>query len=174
MKRMKGSVAVATLVAAAFLGLSGCGGEPSAASAPSAIPTTSSTTGASATAGSLELTGFWAKQSSLEMSAVYGHVENTGKTADALVKAAAKDVPEVELHQENGTAMDQVDSFPIPAGGHLDLSPGGNHIMLVGLSSPLVPGDKVELTVTFQSGATATMTMPVEEFTSADGDPDTH
>jgi periplasmic copper chaperone A len=44
----------------------------------------------------------------------------------------------------------------IPAGGRLELHPGGAHMMLLGLTQALRPGDIVRLVLTFrQAGAVA-------------------
>lgn len=173
---MRKSIAAAALVAAVCAGLTGCGSDtpPAAAQSPSPSPSaTSSGTAdpheASTTVGALRLTDFWVKQSSLDMSAGFGEIENTGSSADALVKVEAEGVPVVELHQTTNNVMAQVDSFPIPAGDDLALEPGGNHLMFLGLTDPLVPGDTVDLTLTFQSGATAALTVPVVAFTGDDG-----
>jgi copper(I)-binding protein len=41
----------------------------------------------------------------------------------------------------------------VPAGGVVELKPGGYHIMLIDLVMPLEAGEAIELTLTFQSGA---------------------
>ncbi len=156
------------LAAICLLAVAACGSEAQ----PAASPTPSASTdvhGVSATAGSLSLTDFWVKQSSLDMSAAFGEIHNNGASADALVSVTATGVPAVELHQTTNDVMQQVDQFDIPAGEDLDLAPGGNHIMLIGLTAPLVPGDNVDLTLTFASGATAAVTSPVVSFTGDDG-----
>jgi periplasmic copper chaperone A len=40
--------------------------------------------------------------------------------------------------------------FAIPAGGRLAMHPGGAHIMLLGLTQALRPGDTVPLVLIFQ------------------------
>jgi len=151
-----------------LLALAACGSdaEPAASSTPSASPEVH---GVSATAGSLSLTDFWVKQSSLDMSAAFGEIQNNGTSADSLVKVTATGVPAVELHQTTNDVMQQVDQFDIQAGEDLDLAPGGNHIMLIGLTAPLLPGDNLDLTLTFASGVTAAVTAPVVSFTGDDG-----
>ena len=42
---------------------------------------------------------------------------------------------------------------PVPAGGRATFSPGGYHLMLMGLTRPLKAGDAVPVTLTFASGA---------------------
>jgi copper(I)-binding protein len=40
--------------------------------------------------------------------------------------------------------------FEVPAGGRLEMHPGGGHIMLLGLKQALLPGETVPLVLTFQ------------------------
>jgi copper(I)-binding protein len=77
--------------------------------------------------------------------------------ADALVGASSPMAERVELHSmahENGVMrMRQESALAVPAGGTLALAPGGNHLMLFGLSPGLKPGAKVAVTLSFRSGA---------------------
>jgi len=136
--------------------------EPSMASSASSMPT-----GASATVGDFELAGFWVKESSLDLSAGFGTIANTGASDDTLVGAEAPDVPMIELHQTVDGVMQQVEGFAVPAGSSLELAPGGNHLMFMGLTEPLVVGEDIEVTLRFESGATASITAPIEPFTTS-------
>ena len=49
------------------------------------------------------------------------------------------------------------------------LMPGGNHVMLMGLSEELAPGDEVELVLEFSDGSARELTVPVKEFTEEEG-----
>ena len=40
------------------------------------------------------------------------------------------------------------DGLPLPAGTPVELKPGGNHIMPMGLEAPIEPGDEVAVTLT--------------------------
>jgi copper(I)-binding protein len=46
--------------------------------------------------------------------------------------------------------MREVDAIEVPAGGSVELKPGGYHIMLLELAEPLVEGESVALTLRFQ------------------------
>jgi len=169
----------AAVALAAGLSLSGCasGDSDEAASTPSPSASMSQDMammpeGASATEGDFELQNMWAKESSLDMSAAFGTITNNADEDDALVGASAPGVPTVELHETVDGVMQQVESFPIPAGGTLELKPGANHIMLMGLVEPLKVGETLELTLTFESGATATIEVPIEPFSMDDGHSD--
>lgn len=76
-------------------------------------------------------------------------------TAEArLVKAASPLAKIVEIHEsttkDGVSRMQAVESVALPAGKPVQLKPGGLHVMLMGLSRPLRPGDEVPLTLTIE------------------------
>jgi copper(I)-binding protein len=79
---------------------------------------------------------------------------NQAASADRLVAVTTEAAANAELHQsveENGVArMLPVDSLEIPAGGSVELKPGGYHIMLMGLKAPLKKGDVLMLQLKFE------------------------
>ena len=87
-------------------------------------------------------------------SAVYLTVDNAGAKADALVAASTDAAKTVELHevQKDGNVMKMrpVAKIPIPAGGKVQLKPGGYHIMLIGLAHDLKPGETIPVTLKFE------------------------
>ena len=55
------------------------------------------------------------------------------------------------MSMDNGIMkMRELESLPIPAGKMVSLSPGGIHLMLVGLKKPLKAGEKIALTLEFK------------------------
>jgi periplasmic copper chaperone A len=90
-------------------------------------------------------------------SAVYLTIDNAGSQADALVSASSAAAKAVELHEvknEGGTMkMRPVQKIPLPAGGKVELKPGGYHVMLIGLTRDLKPGETVPVTLVFEHGA---------------------
>lgn len=92
---------------------------------------------------------------------------NTGTQADALVGASTDVAKIVEIHNmtmENGVmSMFPVEQIEIPAGGSVDLQPGGFHVMLIDLNQDLNVGDEVELTLKLASGKEIKVTAPVEQ-----------
>ena len=48
--------------------------------------------------------------------------------------------------------MERVDTLAIPPGGVLELKPGGNHLMIMGLTSHPKEGERVKFTVQFAPG----------------------
>jgi len=85
----------------------------------------------------------------------YLRLENAGAQADRLVSARADVARSVELHhmQMDGDVMRmrQVEAIDVPAKGTVELKPGGLHLMLMGLKSPLKEGERVRVTLKFQN-----------------------
>ena len=72
-----------------------------------------------------------------------------------------------ELHEtvdENGVMkmVHHPEGWEIPAGGTLELKPGGKHIMLIGLTAPLVAGEKIKVTLNFEKAGAQTIDVPVK------------
>lgn len=97
--------------------------------------------------------------------AVYATIRNEGASGDALVSATSSVAEKVELHEvknEAGVmAMRPIDKLEVPAGGLVEMKPGGYHIMLLGLKRELNPGDSVPVTLTFQKAAPVSVTATV-------------
>jgi len=88
--------------------------------------------------------------------AVYMIIKNTGGADDALVGVESSVSKVAEIHEttmENDVMkMRPVEGqrLAVPAGGQVELKPGGYHIMLMGLKKQLQPGDKIELVLKFE------------------------
>ena len=85
----------------------------------------------------------------------YMTIENKGSAPDRLVHASSDLAAKVEVHEtatSNGVAtMRELENgLPVAAGTSVKLSPGGYHLMLVGIKRPLKSGDKVPLTLEFE------------------------
>jgi copper(I)-binding protein len=57
--------------------------------------------------------------------------------------------------------MSEVESIDVAPGESLALSPGGMHVMLMGLTSPLKQGERIGMTLTFADGCTLATDVPV-------------
>lgn len=80
-----------------------------------------------------------------------------GASDDRLVGLAVESVQEASLHRtETSGGMMRMqpvpEGFVVPAGGRLELRPGGAHAMLEGLAGAWSAGDSVEVTLRFESG----------------------
>jgi manganese/iron transport system substrate-binding protein len=100
--------------------------------------------------------------------AVYLKLVNTGDVADTLVSAETDVADAVELHETRleGEVM-KMSPLPggiqLPAGETVTLEPGGLHIMLIGLTQDLAPGDKISLTLNFKSSDPVSIEAEVRE-----------
>lgn len=57
--------------------------------------------------------------------------------------------------------MQPVEFIDLPAGTAVELKPGGYHIMLMELAKPLVVGDTISLTLTFETAGEIVIDVPV-------------
>lgn len=100
----------------------------------------------------------WARQSPMAMGngAAYMIIKNSGNEADTLTGASTGIANVAELHEttmENDVMrMRPVEGqrIEIPAGGQVELKPGGLHVMLMDLKQQINPGDTFELTLQFE------------------------
>ncbi len=100
------------------------------------------------------------------VSAAYMSVHNPGDQARQIVSAHSDVAEHVELHththKDGMMQMRQVDEVALPAGETVRFEPGGLHIMLIGLSSPLEAGQDVAITLTLDNGESVTPTFTVQ------------
>ncbi|MBK5940484.1 copper chaperone PCu(A)C [Halochromatium roseum] len=99
-------------------------------------------------------------------SAAFMTLTNASGQDRALVAAESDAAEVVELHthqMEDGMMqMRQIEQIDLPAGKVVTLAPGGLHVMLIGLTEALSPGDQVALTLNFDDGASQTLSLPVK------------
>ena len=80
-------------------------------------------------------------------------VENKG-AADKLVGASSTVAKEVQLHtmsmDGNVMRMREVKTIDVPANGEVKLAPGGLHLMLMDIKTPLKKGDMVPVKLKFE------------------------
>ncbi|MCL9781767.1 copper chaperone PCu(A)C [Vibrio sp. S4M6] len=100
-------------------------------------------------------------------SAVFTEIVNSGNKDRYIVSAHTTVAKKTELHNvfKNGDTlkMRQIEQIKVPANGKVTLKPGSLHIMLLDLKKPLVPGEKVSVTLTFANGDTQTFIAPIEK-----------
>ncbi len=109
------------------------------------------------TAGALEISGGFSR-ATLPNAPVGGGfmtITNTGSEDDRLIGASSSVAGHMEVHEMamEGDVMkmrELADGLPIPAGARVELKPGGFHIMFMELQEPLVEGEMVTVTLTFE------------------------
>lgn len=102
-----------------------------------------------------------------DVSAIYMLIENTSDQADVLLSVTSDVSDDTQIHQ---TVVDAagvasmnhlMGGVEIPAQGSLEMAPGGYHVMMMNLKRPLAVGETVQVTLTFQSGVTLMLDVPV-------------
>ena len=97
--------------------------------------------------------------------ATAAYVTITTDRLDRLVGAEAEGFASVELHtvlEEDGVSrMRPVDGFDVIPGRLTVLRPGGDHLMLMRPEGAIEEGDTVPVTLLFDSGARAEVSLPV-------------
>ncbi len=131
----------------------------------------SATTAAHADDMSLMASGAWSRPTASAAMAgvVYVTVTDSGAPT-TLVSVSTPIAAQAQMHQslmQNGMMeMLPVKSLPIAPGAPITFSPGGYHIMLMGLSQPLSAGQTFPLTLTFADGGRVTTTVTVQSMTA--------
>jgi len=91
-------------------------------------------------------------------------IENKG-SVDLLVSASSPVAGEVQLHEMamegNVMKMRQVKDIPVPAGGAVELKPGGMHLMFMNIKAPLAAGETVPVKLKFAKAGEVEVKMPV-------------
>ena len=87
------------------------------------------------------------------------------RASDRLLAGSSPAAAVVELHthvMEDGVAkMRAVPAIDVPAGGRVELKPGGLHVMLINLKAPLKAGETVPLKLRFEKGGEVEVKVPV-------------
>jgi copper(I)-binding protein len=82
-------------------------------------------------------------------TAAYLVVTNAGATPVTIVSASSPIAETVELHTSREVdgmqRMERLDQVQVAAGGNVAFAPGGNHLMLLGLSRMPAPGQEVQI-----------------------------
>ena len=123
--------------------------------------------GAEAQSGAFVVDGAWVRASigGSKVSAVYLAITNRGEAVDRLVGAAAERAGHAMIHRsvvEDGVMkMRRAGALEIPPGESVRLEPGGLHVMLMGVSSPLEIGERISVTLVFERAGEVTLSVPV-------------
>lgn len=100
-------------------------------------------------------------------SAAFMKLHHSGSAPTAVVAAISDVSDTVELHThsevEGTMQMRQVPRFPLAPDQALELKPGAEHLMLIGLKGDLALGQVVNLTVRLDDGSELKVEAPVKE-----------
>ena len=124
-----------------------------------------------ASASPLTLSDGWVKSAQSGMSAAFGTLSNP-TTKPIRVVAAITPYSPTQLHEvvDKGgeMVMQQVQGgLVIPAGGSLELKPGGNHVMLMKLNHAIKAGSMVPVTFVTADGGLLKTKVLAKVFTGA-------
>ncbi|MBU3628632.1 copper chaperone PCu(A)C [Polynucleobacter sp. AP-Reno-20A-A9] len=91
-------------------------------------------------------------------------IENKG-AADQLISASSPVAGEVQIHEMamegNVMKMRQVKDIAVPAGGAVELKPGGLHLMFLNIKAPLAAGETIPVKLRFAKAGDVEVKMPV-------------
>jgi copper(I)-binding protein len=120
-------------------------------------------------AGDLVITQAWSRAtpSGAKVAGGYLTVENKGTSADRLVSGSGDIAGRVEIHEmamDGGVmTMRPLDKgLVIDPGKTVKFAPGGNHLMLMDIKTPLRQGDKVPLTLQFEKAGRVNVSLDVQ------------
>ena len=95
-------------------------------------------------------------------------ITNNGQTEDRLLSASSDAAQQVELHTHKDLGdgvmkMTEIEEgIPLPAGGSHEMKRGGDHVMFMGLNTPLEQGGEVAVTFTFEQAGDLEVIIPVD------------
>ncbi|MGH6714452.1 MAG: copper chaperone PCu(A)C [Bradyrhizobium sp.] len=105
--------------------------------------------------------------------AVYVTLVNNGSSSDSLLNAATPVADQIQFHsasEENGVSrMREMRTVEVTPGARVAFSPGGLHIMLVGLKQPLKEGQAFPMTLTFEKAGKIDLMVPIAKVGAMQG-----
>lgn len=117
----------------------------------------------------ISLSKAWARPTigTIANGAAYLQITNSGDKADRLIGVSGGVAKRIELHEHihEGTVMRMrkvEGGVAIDPGQTKTFSPGGHHIMLIGVTTPLKEGDRVPLTLKFEKAGELTVEVSVQ------------
>jgi copper(I)-binding protein len=109
----------------------------------------------------------WARATAGKTGGAFMTIVNTGSADDRLISVATPIAEKAEVHrtiEENGVMkMRPVPEIDVKAGDKAVLQPGGYHVMLMGLATPLKQGTSFPLTLTFVKAGNVTTNVTVQK-----------
>src|SRR6478735_8939745 len=128
------------------------------------------------TVGSLKISSPWARATpkGASVGGAYMTITNTGSVADRLVGGSSDVSSRFQIHEmsmDNGVMkMRPLDKgLEIKPGQTVELKPGGNHVMFVGLKRSLEEGQHVKATLEFEKSGKVAVDFTVEGIGAREG-----
>lgn len=164
------------LLLAAVVVLAGCGSTAPGTGSTAASPAAATTSAAARPTGpALTITDPWVKTVKKGMTAAFGTLVNNSGTDLRITAGSSPLSPTIELHEvvDSGGKMimrPKEGGFVVPAHGSHELKPGGDHIMLMGVTEEVRPGARVPFTLTVEGGQPLEFTAVGKDFAGAKED----
>ena len=101
----------------------------------------------------------------INSTAGYLSIANAGARTDKLLSASCACAGKVEVHVThvmNGSAMMMPGEATAPAGAKVSFAPGGLHLMMTGLKTPMVDGSTQPVTLKFQRAGAVSVPFQVK------------
>lgn len=118
----------------------------------------------------LAVQGTWAARiSSPRAAALYFIVANEGRK-DRLVGAMSREAGSVGMFEQGtdgSTDLVPVDSIKVPAGGSVNVEPGGFEVVLIDVRSPIVVGETLSVMLVFEHAGKIAVEAEVRSFVDA-------
>jgi hypothetical protein len=128
------------------------------------------------TAGSVKISVPWARATpkGAAVGAGYMTITNNGSAPDRLVGGASDVSNRFEIHEmtmDNGVMRmrPMPKGIEIKPGQSIELKPGGNHVMFLGLKKPLAQGEHVKATLAFEKAGKVDVDFTVESIGAQTG-----
>jgi hypothetical protein len=101
----------------------------------------------------------WVRGTVPAQKATGAFMQLSSKAGATLTGAASPVAGVVEIHEMamdgDTMRMRPIPRLAVPAGGSVELKPGGYHIMLMDLKQPLSPGQQIPITLRLEAGGKA-------------------
>lgn len=102
----------------------------------------------------------------VKSGAAYFTVKNHGEMADRLIAVEGDAAARIELHthvmKDGAMHMTEIEGgVPLAPGESVAFEPGGNHVMMMGLTAPLTEGDTLHLTLVFEHAGKMDVDIPI-------------
>ena len=118
--------------------------------------------------GALKITGGWAKAMlpGQPVGGGYLTIENSSAEAERLLSVTSSASPDVQIHEMKmeGDVMKMralSEGLDIPAGGKVELKPGGFHLMFIAVAEAFKEGGIVKVTLKFEKAGEVEVMLPV-------------
>jgi len=122
----------------------------------------------SATVGDLAISGAFTRATlpNAPVGGAYLNITNNGAADDRLVSVSTPAAGMSQIHEMkmDGDVMkmnELPDGLVVPAGQTVKLEPGGYHLMLMKLTGPLVEGQTITVTLTFEKAGKVDVELPI-------------